>query len=691
MAIGATGWQASQGATAALRQATYERLTAIRETRSRQLVQYFDDVAKHVLALCTDESTIEAALEFRQAWAELPPAHPQSPRHTALERYYPAFIAEGLVGRPPAADVVKEWFPADPRTITLQSIYLVENPHPVGAKDMLLSAPQAGRYGRVHEIYHPTLHRYQSAFGFHDILLIGMPEQRVLYTVLKEIDLGASLSAPPYRETSLARAVARALALEGDDRTAVEDYAPYGASHFAPAAFVAAPVRRAGVIIAVLAVQVSIAEVNRVMTGNRRWREEGLGETGQAYVVGPDNKLRSDVRVEIEQPERFYADMEARLGPEVAQQILSNRTAILNLSADSEAMARIRAGLRETEIAADFRGVEVLRAAAPLAAPGLDWILVAEIETGEALSPVRELRARILMVGVVIGILFLLAAGYLARSVTRPVLALAENARRLGGRAFGVRIPVESADEIGQLADSFNRMAEDLEKTTVSKEDLEALAGKLITAQEDERSRLARELHDDLTQRIAAVAIEAGRLAHAPAAEPQATRAALERIKEQLAALSDDVHRLSRSLHPATLDDLGLAAAVEAECRSFFERGGPPVDLALEGDYQSAPRDVQLAVYRIVQEALRNIQRHADAGEVSVRLWREPASIELDIRDNGRGFDRLTPSWRPGLGLASMEERARLAGGRFAANSRVGQGTHILVSMPLKGMSDADS
>jgi len=372
MAIGATGWQASQGATAALRQATYERLTAIRETRSRQLVQYFDDVAKHVLALCTDESTIEAALEFRQAWAELPPAHPQSPRHTALERYYPAFIAEGLVGRPPAADVVKEWFPADPRTITLQSIYLVENPHPVGAKDMLLSAPQAGRYGRVHEIYHPTLHRYQSAFGFHDILLIGMPEQRVLYTVLKEIDLGASLSAPPYRETSLARAVARALALDGDDRTAIEDYAPYGASHFAPAAFVAAPVRRAGVIIAVLAVQVSIAEVNRVMTGNRRWREEGLGETGQAYVVGPDNKLRSDVRVEIEQPERFYADMEARLGPEVAQQILSNRTAILNLSADSEAMARIRAGLRETEIAADFRGVEVLRAAAPLAAPGLD-------------------------------------------------------------------------------------------------------------------------------------------------------------------------------------------------------------------------------------------------------------------------------------------------------------------------------
>jgi signal transduction histidine kinase len=238
-------------------------------------------------------------------------------------------------------------------------------------------------------------------------------------------------------------------------------------------------------------------------------------------------------------------------------------------------------------------------------------------------------------------------------------------------------------DELGELAEAFNRMARDLEKTTVSKEELEKLAGRLITAQEEERSRIARELHDDLTQRMAAVAIEAGNLAQS---DPSGDwRAGVRTLREKIAKLADDIHGLSRSLHPAMLDDLGLAACVEAECRASFERGGPPVESSIEGEFEDLPAAVRLTLLRIVQEGLRNIQRHAAAEEVRLRLKRDSDGVLLTMSDDGRGFTRDDPQWRPGLGLASMEERARFAGGHFEVVSAPGQGTRLTVRIPQHG------
>jgi signal transduction histidine kinase len=682
-AITVTGWEASAGAAAALRQATYDRLTAIRETRCRQIERYFEDVRNHVLALSSDESTISALEGFRAAWNTLPPVEPGGAKHRSLREHYETQVAPRMAAEPGGSLFINQWFPEDARVRGLQHAFLAANPHPVGSKDLLLAAPETGRYSDVHARYHPTLHRYQSAFGFYDIFLIEAQEARIVYTVFKEIDLGARLRAEPYRSTTLARAFHRAMALEEPEKAVLEDYAPYVASYFSPAAFLAAPIWRAGSKIGVLAIQVSVDEVNRVMTGERQWREEGLGETGQSYIVGPDGTLRSGLRFEIERPEEFYARLEgAGFSAEAAERIRRHGTVILNFPVSEEVAARLRTAARGTEMAAGLHGARVLRSHAPLAVPGLDWVLLAEIDAEEALAPVRALQWRILRTGVFVAGGFFIAAWVLAGSVTGPVLALARSAQKLGGRDFGVRMPVESEDEIGQLAASFNRMAESLERTTVSKEELEALAGRLITAQEEERSRIARELHDDLTQRLAAVAIEAGRLERLPSGGQERWRAGLEQIKQQMAQLANDIHGLSRRLHPAMLDDLGLVAAIESECRNFFERGGPPVDFRHEGSFEAVPRETQLAIFRIVQEGLRNIQRHAGAEEAAIRLRRTNTSVELEICDNGRGFDRAAPAWRAGLGLASMEERARLLGGSWALRSRPGEGVRLQVSLP---------
>lgn len=693
-AIGITGAVASRDASNALRRATYDRLTAIRETRRHALEQYFDNLGKHVAALSTSEATSQALQDLRGAWPHIGELPADAPEHRALVGFYEGSLGRRLAGTGTAAERLQTWFPTDPRTRMLQYEAIAANPHPVGVKDLLLDIGGGARvWGEAHARYHPTFHRYQSAFGFYDIFLISAPEGRVLYTVAKEIDLGADLTREPYRSTGLGRVYQRVMSSDwphAEPGVVLEDYAPYVASSFAPASFVAAPVRLAGATIGVLAMQMSISEVDRVMTQGRNWREAGFGDTGQAYAVGSDNTLRSDLRQQIEDPDRFAGSLKAAGVPEgTIERIRRDGTTVLNLPVDLRVVEPIGGAPSGTEFGVNLLGDQVLRSHAALDIPGLRWTLVAEINADEALAPVRALQARVLTAGVAVAGLFFIVAGWLAASVTRPVLGLAKAVAQLGAGKRGATVPVRSNDEVGELAVAFNRMSADLERTTVSKVELEALARRLISAQEDERRRVGRELHDDMVQRIAATAIEVGRLEHHPSV-PCDVRAGLEGLKRTLATLSEDVHGLSRRIHPAMLDELGLVAAIEAECRAFMERGGPPVDVRVRGPVEESSKDVRLALYRIVQETLRNIWQHAGATDVHLTLDHDGETIRLAIADNGTGFDRGDPGWRLGLGLASMEERARLLGGELTLTSSAGAGTRIEITLP-SGATDAQA
>jgi signal transduction histidine kinase len=212
--------------------------------------------------------------------------------------------------------------------------------------------------------------------------------------------------------------------------------------------------------------------------------------------------------------------------------------------------------------------------------------------------------------------------------------------------------------------------------------DARHLAGRLLTAQEDESKRLARELHDDLSQRLAATAIEAGKLEQ-QSAESSESRSRLCELKNSLVTIADDVHQISRQIHPAILDDLGLEDALRSECNGFGERNGYTVQFRCGDLPEELPRDVALCLYRIVQEGLRNITKHAETDIVEVVLKSDPEFAYLEVRDSGRGFDPSEARSNPGLGLASMEERVRLVGGELTVSSKPRQGTSIAVRIPL--------
>ncbi len=219
---------------------------------------------------------------------------------------------------------------------------------------------------------------------------------------------------------------------------------------------------------------------------------------------------------------------------------------------------------------------------------------------------------------------------------------------------------------------------------------LQKLASQLISAHEEERRSLARELHDDLSQRLAALAIQAGRLELQAVNQHAVDAEACSMLKDRIISISNEVHSLSRQLHPSILDDLGLTKAVEAECARFSNREGIEVAFTGENIPKRLARAVSLSIYRIIQEGLNNIAKHACARRVEVALHKTDGKLSLSIQDDGIGFDAAEVRQKPGLGLSSMRERVRIINGVLRITSDPDKGTTISVQVPLEKSSNAE-
>jgi signal transduction histidine kinase len=246
---------------------------------------------------------------------------------------------------------------------------------------------------------------------------------------------------------------------------------------------------------------------------------------------------------------------------------------------------------------------------------------------------------------------------------------------------------VETNEQLTQKIDALrqteNALRESESALRTSQDNLRFFAGKLLSVQEEERRRLAREMHDDLTQRLAVLSIETGKLEQQIGPSPGLLRDKLRQMRGQLVKLSADVHDMSRQLHPAILDDLGLVDAIESECASFSKREGILVKYEPVNIPAAIPKDVALCIYRIMQESLRNIAKHARVKQAEVLLAGTDDGIRLCVRDNGVGFGPADARGKGGLGLASMEERARLIQGELSIQSGLGQGTVIELQAPF--------
>src|SRR4051794_26146982 len=230
----------------------------------------------------------------------------------------------------------------------------------------------------------------------------------------------------------------------------------------------------------------------------------------------------------------------------------------------------------------------------------------------------------------------------------------------------------QEAEEVGRLAASFRRML-------IRIEDERRRSGRLVLrAQEEERRRLARDLHDEVNQALTAILLRLEALSHSA---PPELGDELDELKRLVNQAMNELLSLARQLRPSALDDHGLLPAMASQVRRFAAQTGIKTDLNATGESAELQPDEEIAIYRIAQEALANIARHADARSVAVDLRAENGGgIQLTVRDDGRGFETNRPA--RGLGLGGMAERARLVGGELTIESRPGAGTQLCLRVP---------
>jgi len=223
----------------------------------------------------------------------------------------------------------------------------------------------------------------------------------------------------------------------------------------------------------------------------------------------------------------------------------------------------------------------------------------------------------------------------------------------------------------------------DITDQKVAREALEKIGGKLIEAQEEERSRIARELHDDICQRLALLSMELEQVNRESNGSGRPSNSTIAEIRQHCAEIASDVQALSHRLHSSKLEYLGIAAAIRGFCREYSQQHQVSVDFNEENVPRFLPREISLSLFRVTQEALQNALKHSGANQFSVDLRGTLDEIQLEISDKGSGFDVEKAKGANGLGLISMQERVNLVRGFFTVRSGINRGTRVLVRVPL--------
>ena len=332
----------------------------------------------------------------------------------------------------------------------------------------------------------------------------------------------------------------------------------------------------------------------------------------------------------------------------------------------------------------------------------------------------EQARQEAMFLGILAGVTFLIIGGGLALALRVTTLnrlsRLAKLTKRISRGDYSTRAEDNSSDEIGMLAEAFNDMTDrveqrnrelaqwnaDLETTILQRTKeitnlnvklgdtnliREQVLRRLTTAQEEERRRIARELHDDASQSLAAIAFNIETIIEELPAEYENARERLAVLKKEAIETMTGIRELALELRPAILDDLGLARAVKSYAKDYLSKRGIDVEIRVTGSEMKLPHYSETMLFRIAQEALTNVVKHAEASQVIVELSSTTLSVIMRVKDNGKGFDSesvLTNSnLQQSLGVHSMSERAMLLGGTFRIESEIGKGTLVSVEIPL--------
>jgi class 3 adenylate cyclase len=472
--VGAIGYQSGRSS---LRASVFDRLTEIRASQSRQLEAQFAEL-KNSLVIYTRGSTATGAIAaFTAAFDELDNTTISPQQWQSIVDYYNNQFEKSEQAQTGDRLDVDALLPTSNAQKYLQAYYTApfsDWEKAIRFDDARDGSAWSAANARFNEFFREIVLRFE----FEDALLLDT-RGNVVYSANKGVDLGTNILTGPYREGELREAYQKALASNVIDYVGVTDFADYQPAD-EPTAWLVSPVGPQNRVEGVLALQFPISTINRLMTADKQWEAAGMGKTGETFLVGPDDLMRSDSRLFLENPEDFKREViDAGTPPDVAEESIRQHGTTLVQPVASEATRQAQRGQSGTLVEADYLGQETLQAYAPVDLPGLHWLVVAKIDTAEAFAPVATFTRTLVLSTAVIIFVVCIAAMLLARLFVRPIRRLEAGAQQISAGDYHVTLPVRSRDEFGDLAVAFNDMSRNL-----------AIKDELLTEQRRENDRL---------------------------------------------------------------------------------------------------------------------------------------------------------------------------------------------------------
>ena len=455
--VGFIGYQSGQDS---LRASVFDRLTEIRESQARQLEQQFSDLKNSLVIYSRGSTATDAVDAFTAGFDQLSNATITPGQQQAIVDYYNntfAKIEQNQTGNQVDVDAL---LPTSNAQKYLQAYYTA----PFTDRNVAIrndDARDGSAWSTANARFNDFFREIVTRFQFEDALLLDT-RGNLVYSAYKGVDLGTNILNGPYREGDLRDAYDKALASNSVDYVGITDFGDYQPAD-QPTAWLVSPVGPQGRIDGVLALQFPISKINKVMTADKQWEAAGMGQTGETFLVGQDDLMRSDSRLFVQDPQAFKRDVvDAGTPPDVAQDSIRQHGTTLVQPVATEATRAAQRGQSGTLITRDYLGHDTLQAYAPVNLPGLNWIVVAKINTAEAFAPVSAFTRTLVLSTVAIIFVVCVAALLLARLFVRPIRRLEAGAQRISSGDYDVALPVQSRDEFGDLTVAFNEMSRNL-------------------------------------------------------------------------------------------------------------------------------------------------------------------------------------------------------------------------------------
>ncbi len=442
--------------------------------------------------------------------------------------------------------------------------------------------------------------------------------------------------------------------IQNNSGIAIEDY-KLDSSLKEPTIFMGTQVMdNSGYEIGSAIIEIDIDAINSIMYENNP--HNGLGESGESYLVGNDFLMRSTSRF---QDQSIFKTVVNTIGLKKALE-----------------------GKTGAEIIKDYRNISVLSSYSKVDIPVLDWAILAEIDEKEAMIPIDSIRNNILYLSILMSLLLFAFVYIIARRISLPIIQLKHAAQKIAEGNYNVFVEdIVSNDEIGSLVVAFNEMSAKIKEQT-EKINLERSMrlSSMIDGQELERQRLSRELHDGLGQSILAIKM---RLERVNKVSPEKAKIIMSEVQDLFTNTINEVRSISNDLMPAVLNEFGLVDALSNLCREISENSGVKVNFHHKEFPGEIPAKTSTYLYRISQEALSNIIKHANAKTAEIELASDAENIYLSISDSGIGFCYKEDRKLCGNGISNMKERVFLLKGEIEISSNKKNGTKIRIKAPL--------